>query len=232
MKNSALWEAVAQETPDFALIKQMVADAYHLETGDDPSNIDSLVLWLRRSHMYNDNFPDLMVKLGRLHHAVFDSVEEKIGIIRQRPCYVCLKYPTLPIITFSLRVSPQSRQVELQGAFKRAVAAAMINRREEFAALYDRSLCIAVTFVMAKGRKLSDVDNMAKTYLDALQKSVYRNDRQITHLDAIRLRSHSKETFIVTRIMGTEVDELDDVIRQNFRIKWAGKEIIDLSNYL
>ena len=83
---------------------------------------------------------------------------------------------------------------------------------------------------------MTDVDNMAKPLLDALQGYAYANDRQIDHLDAIRLNSGSDdEAFIGVRIAVTGIAENSDVIWPEFDVKWIktrGIAPIELTPYL
>jgi hypothetical protein len=76
---------------------------------------------------------------------------------------------------------------------------------------------------------------MAKTLLDAMQGYVYANDRQIDHLDVIRLESTADDAFIGIRIAVTGISENIDVILPEFDVTWVatkGIEPIDLTPYL
>jgi hypothetical protein len=75
-----------------------------------------------------------------------------------------------------------------------------------FTQFYNERLCVAVTYVLRTGIKAADVDNMAKPLLDALQDYAYENDRQIDHLDTVRLNSGSgDEAYIGVRIALTRI---------------------------
>jgi hypothetical protein len=82
----------------------------------------------------------------------------------------------------------------------------------------------------------ADVDNMAKPLLDALQGYAYHNDRQIDHLDTIRLNSGSEdEAYIGVRIARTRIAANEDVIWPEFNVTWVkrpGIGSIDLTPYL
>jgi len=102
----------------------------------------------------------------------------------------------------------------------------------DFSDFYDARLCVALTFVMADGKTKSDLENLSKNLLDALQGFAYRNDKQIDHLDLLRIHSHCAETFIAVRIAATDIDGAQDVIDAEFPLAWIGPPPVDLSKYL
>ncbi len=135
---------------------------------------------------------------------------------------------------FTLHTPPISRQVPNHAAFKKAIADYLQRVQHDFANFFDARLCVAITFILAGRSKKSDVDNLAKNLLDALEGYAYRDDEQIDHLDLLKFSSGGNESFITVRIAGTEVGRNLDVIRPEFDVRWIGSGVgpIDLTPYL
>ena len=78
-----------------------------------------------------------------------------------------------------------------------------------------------------------DIDNLAKNLLDVLQGFAYDNDRQVDHLDLVRLHSRSTEAFMTVRIARTDIDGVRDVISPTFPVEWVtSTSMTDVSAYL
>jgi len=233
--NAQLWEALNAECPDFAKIKRIVSQAYSTETGIREVDDKALASWMRRAARENPNFHGLCVDKTPPRHIVFPDLAGKFDYMMQRPCLLCLPYQRVQYIRFQLHTPPVSRQVERQAAFKLAVQDYLKRVNHDFSDFFDSRLCIAVTFALKAGGQVSDVDNMTKTLLDALQGYAYRNDSQVDHLDLVRLNSGSEDSFIGVRIAVTEVASNVDAIRPEFDVVWVGTlgiEPIDLTPYL
>jgi Holliday junction resolvase RusA-like endonuclease len=147
-----------------------------------------------------------------------------------------MPYQEVNHIRFFLRIDPVSLQADHQSSFKKAVKVYLAQVNHDFSDFYNERLCVAVLFAMRGNSRMTDVDNMAKPLLDALEKYAYDNDRQIDHLDAIRLNSGSAdEAFIGVRIARTGIAGNEDVIRPEFDAKWIktrGIASIDLTPFL
>jgi len=73
---------------------------------------------------------------------------------------------------------------------------------------------------------------MAKGLLDSFEGLLYRNDRQIDHLDLLRIESTGDESFISVRVQQTAINSHDDVLDLRMRLGWVGQDAIDLENYV
>ena len=93
----------------------------------------------------------------------------------------------------------------MREAFKRAITADLERKHFDFSEFAQQTAMRRLTFVVADGRRTADVDNLAKNLLDALQGFAYDNDRQVDHLDLVRLRSRSTEEFMTVRIACTDM---------------------------
>jgi Holliday junction resolvase RusA-like endonuclease len=165
---------------------------------------------------------------------MFPAMLEKIQYLRRRPCQFCMPFERVDVICFQLKAAPVSRQVDTHQAFKQAVQD-LARVRHDFSDFYDARLCVAATFVLGRRRRLPDLDNLAKTLLDALQGCAYRDDSQVEHLDLMRLGSFSDDSFIGVRVAATEIASHVDVINPEFDVAWIptmGVGPIDLAPYL
>ena len=129
-----------------------------------------------------------------------------------------------------------SLQADRKTAFKLAVKDYLARVNFDFTDFYYERLCVAILFVMRRKSQTTDVDNMAKPLLDALEGYAYANDRQVDHLDAIRLNSGSDdEAYIGVRIAVTGIAENAEVVWPEFAAQWVksrGIAPIDLTPYL
>jgi Holliday junction resolvase RusA-like endonuclease len=237
VNSPVFWEAVNTHFPDFPHIKEMIAEAYRAETGRDEPTQRELSSWLMTALRQN---PDLRegVSTGNtpMRQIVLPSLAIKFDYIMSRPCFICMPYQEVDHTRFFLRTDPVSLQADRQSAFKKAVKAHLAERNEDYSDFYNERLCVAVLFVMRGNSRATDVDNMAKPLLDALQGFAYHNDKQIDHLDTVRLNSGSiDEAYIGVRIARTGSAGNDDVIWPEFDAKWIktrGIAPIDLTPFL
>jgi Holliday junction resolvase RusA-like endonuclease len=234
--DAEFWEAVDAEHPDFARIKQMVAGAYQAETGKGDPTERELSSWLTMALVSNPGLREgISTPRTPKRQIILPNLAVKFDYILRRPCFICLPYQKTNYISFSLPTEPVSRQADRHMAFKDAVKDYLRRANHDFTDFYYERLCVAVLFAMRAGSPDTDVDNMAKTVLDALQKYAYDDDKQIDHLDAIRLNSGSDdETFIGLRIAVTGIASDEDVIWPAFdvtHIKTPGVGPIDLTPY-
>jgi hypothetical protein len=89
-------------------------------------------------------------------------------------------------------------------------------------------LCVRLILGLGPGARVKDVDNLAKGVLDALQGRAFVNDRQICHLDLLRLTGLASEGLIGVRMARTRVAEHDDTIDVRHLVNWAGVKAIDI----
>ena len=146
-----------------------------------------------------------------------------------------MPFQSVDVICFILKTTPVSRQVGTHKAFKQAVQNYLVRVDHDFSDFYEARLCVAVTFVIGRGRRLADLDNLAKTLLDALQGFAYANDRQVEHLDLMRMGSLGDDSFIGIRIATTKIASNVDVVNPEFDVRWVptmGVGPIDLTPYL
>ncbi|MGH3401028.1 MAG: RusA family crossover junction endodeoxyribonuclease [Streptosporangiaceae bacterium] len=235
--NSTFWGAVNAEHPDLAQIREMIAESYRTETGRASVTEKELGSWLFMALRGNPELRrGISTEKTPPRHIILPNLAVKFDYIIQRPCFLCMPYQKIDYIRFHLHTDPVSRQADRHSAFRSAVQDYLGRANHDFSDFYNERLCVAILFAMRASSQMADVDNMVKTVLDALQGYAYANDRQIDHLDAIRLNSGSDdEAFIGIRIAVTGIAENADVIWPEFDGKWVrtqGIEPIDLTPYL
>jgi Holliday junction resolvase RusA-like endonuclease len=234
VNNAQLEEAIKAELPDFAQIKEILVQAYSSETGIQGAGDEEIASWIRQAMRENPDFKGLCVDKTPPRFIMFPDLAMKFDYVAQRPCLLCLPYQKVQYIRFQLHTAPVSRQVDRQMAFKRAVRDYLDRVRHDFSDFYHARLCVAVTFALRLRGRIADVDNLTKTLLDALQGYAYANDRQIDHLDLVRLSSNSEDSFISVRVAVTGIADNVDAVRPVFDVQWVGSGIapIDLTPYL
>jgi Holliday junction resolvase RusA-like endonuclease len=230
-----LLEALGADLPNFDLIRDLVEQAYVTETGGGNPNPKAIASWVRRAVQENPEFRGLHAERTILRFVMHPDLADKFFLLMQRKCDMCGRFERFQTIMFMLHTRPVSRQVSTQAAFKRAIADYLRRVEHDFTDFYDARLCVAITFILARGNRVADIDNLAKTLLDALQGYAYRNDDQIDHLDLLRFSSGGDDSFMTIRLAGTDIAKNLDVIRPEFDVRWIptrGVGPIDLTPYL
>lgn len=234
VQNAQLQAALDESLPNFALIEQLVEQAYTAETGQAASDA-AVASWLRSAIRNNPNFHGLLTERNNPRHVMFPDLASKFTYLMQRPCQICLPYQKVDFIRFMLRTPPVSRQVGRSGAFKSAVQDYLGRVQHDFTDFFEARLCVAITFAMSAGGQSPDMDNLAKILLDSLQGYSFRNDRQIDHLDLLRGATGGTESFIGVRIAVTDITSNSDAMRSEFDVRWIptlGVGPIDLTPYM
>jgi Holliday junction resolvase RusA-like endonuclease len=235
VNNKPLWEALGANIPDFDLIRDLVKQAYVTQTGDGNPDPQAIASWVRRVVWGSPGFRGLHVERTILRFVMHSDLADKFFLLMQRKCDMCGRFEKFQTIMFFLHTRPVSRQVPTHAAFKKAIADYLRRVKHDFTDFYDARLCVAITFILASGSKAADVDNLAKTLLDALQGYAYRNDDQIDHLDLLRFSSGGEDSFMTIRLAGTDIAKNLDVIWPEFDVRWIptrGVGPIDLTPYL
>jgi len=235
VNSKPLREALSADIPDFDLIRDLVEQAYVTETGDGNPDPKAIASWVRRAVGDNPRFRGLHVERNILRFVMHPDLADKFFLLMQRKCDMCGRFERFQTIMFFLHTRPVSRQVPSQAAFKKAIADYLRRVKHDFTDFYDARLCVAITFILASGSRTADIDNLAKTLLDALQGYAYRNDDQIDHLDLLRFSSGGEDSFITVRLAGTYIAKNLDVIWPEFDVHWIptrGVGPIDLTPYL
>jgi hypothetical protein len=126
------------------------------------------------------------------HLPLYPDTASKLNVMLQRRCTVCPDGNEFPPSTFPIGVPPWSHQCA--GQVGRALRQAIDHSphyTEHFSARTAHgAVCMRIVFVLGNAATMKDCDNMAKGLLDAFQGLLYENDKQVEHLDLIKIHHH------------------------------------------
>jgi hypothetical protein len=88
-----------------------------------------------------------------------------------------------------------------------------------------------LVYAIAPGRTAIDIDNITKLTLDALKGQLFDDDRQVVHLDLVKLPCIGAE-FISVNLWPTRLDDHRlDTFRADFELIWD-RPPIDIDAFL
>jgi len=154
----------------------------------------------------------------------FQNESDKISYFSQFHCKIC----SLDGLTiFPIRVNPQTRQVKtvLKNKFQELLQNSPYGQKLRFKPS-DR-ICLKIVFVIKDGRD-KDLDNMAKTTLDGLKKLIKVDDKNIDHLELIKIKTKYIEDYIHISICKSDINSDENIILKGANIGWAGLERMEL----
>lgn len=225
------------KSPNFAEVLTAVLRAFNAEAGEsltreglDCDARERVWKWLRK----DDQFMMLIHRRGgELRHLpLYADMADKVRWLQQQPCRAC--GPREGGGSFPIEVAPWTHQSSRQitSALKLAIAA---NVRGGVVR-YDRDtyLCIRLVFVLPGRARMKDCDNMAKGLLDGLQGYLYEDDRQIDHLDVIRLRDATEsDGYVLVNHSPTRLGDNSNVlVHHEAVIGWMTAQSLRLKDYL
>ena len=229
--------SLLEDHPNLEAIRETIIQAYITDTGIQNPDLRSVGTWFDDVCQAYDSrvAGGISVRRPILRRVMSTDIARKMEHLMLRPCRQCDMYDPTDFMAFFLKIPPQSHQASdtaKRRAFKMAITVDLRRKNFDFSDFASTRLCVAITFVVANGRPGGDVDNLAKNLLDGLQDFVYENDRQIDHLDLLRLRSYSTEEFMRIRLACTNINDVRDVINPTFNINWVSGTMTDPSVYL
>ena len=218
-----------------------VVYAYGVDSGeliDDLSieNRERIGDWLNqiRNSIAGSPLSHFLYRIPALTHlALYADMADKVSSLSQAPCLVCA---TDVGGHFPIEVPPWSHQStsKVGPALRRAIE---LNPTYSTRGVMNPSggMCMRLVFVLPPGATLKDCDNMAKGLLDALQGYLYTNDKQVQHLDLIRLQAEgTTDGYIMVRWAHTSAGLLDDVVnvRRHATILWMSSSSLRLHDHM
>ncbi len=236
---------MSKEQPDIPWLRSWILANYAVQSGTHiepetatPIQLANLVKWLAFQEM-NGGTGTLMRRWRQLDHILLGDYSTKINVISHRRCFVCGGGQHIddlfPISRYTVRITPISQQASKSkpGMFS-AFQAAFAKRFSEHPVDIGKTgrVCMALTFVLSKGKQDRDVDNMSKAILDAFSRAVGFNDRFVHHLDVVKLIFPITEEYIYIRVAPSALNEHADVVAPTFHHSWAGMQKIELADYM
>jgi Holliday junction resolvase RusA-like endonuclease len=226
--------------PDLATVRSQILAAYSLQTGSQFSTppteeeLESVVTWLNKNA---DTFLPHYFRRRQVQVPVFSpTLSSKISGLAQFHCPICdTKVGQFPVETIPIRISPVSKQAigkkpKLRAAFERAIRHRFSGRAASFSP--DQSICLLIVFVVSKKGAQKDLDNMAKAIIDATKSVLFGDDRQIDHLNIIRIKAPPGEEYIYLNLRQTTLNQHHDVLAPRLLHSWAGATPLELKVFL
>ncbi|MDQ3765070.1 MAG: RusA family crossover junction endodeoxyribonuclease [Actinomycetota bacterium] len=168
------------------------------------------------------------IGIPRIH----EDLPWKAGWLQQAPCITCIHATNVTPLSISLPIrtrpfSAQSMDASKLTSLKQKIMQYLSSRNHDLSAWASYELCVAVVAVVPRSEQRKDVDNMVKGLLDAMQGSIYTDDRMVQHLCVRRLARDGDHSlaYYMTHITPVE-DARNDVIDQTMRIEWSGQQEI------
>lgn len=204
---------------------QNVRDLYKEQTGLAWSREEG-VSWLNRNYEHLD----ICRKIPVLDKSAHVTLSDKASWLSQQWCHVC--HSDFPISVIPFRIRPESWQA-LGSMDKRAFKAAISHRLSESSRIerLKRRVCLTLLFVCSSSRRTRDVDNMAKLFMDSIKGIMMADDKEVDHLNLMRLVHEGGEEYVHLRIANSNINDHSDVVDPRIRHLWAGQEALDLEDF-
>ncbi len=225
-----------------AEVLDAVLGAYNATSGEsltaetlDPEAAERLRQYLREAEM-NPEGPSLFHKPRILDHLpLYPDTAAKLSMLHQRACHVCPPGDEFRPAMFPIGVPPWSHQcaAEVGSALRKAIDDSDGYKNHFAARTAHGAVCMRVVFVLGDAATMKDCDNMAKGLLDAFQGLLYDNDKQVEHLDLIKIHHHAGAGpgYILVRVAPTAIDDTGDVlVPKHAEIVWM--QDLEVERYL
>lgn len=196
------------------------------EMSGKPWNTDDGVIWL----MKNYEQLDLHTKKPVLTKCAHVTLSDKVNWLSQQYCHVC--HPNSPIRVIPLRIRPESWQA-LDSLDKAAFKAALFQRflKSTHINAQEGRICLTFLFVCSASRRARDLDNMAKLVMDSIKGIVMGDDRNVDHLNLMRLTHEGEEEYVIFQISASNINDHSDVVHPQLRHSWACGEALNIEDF-
>jgi Endodeoxyribonuclease RusA len=228
------------ESPDPLVVREQFLLEFVRHTGQqfantEPSSAElrDVSAWLNK---HADTFlPELTRHRRVLVQSFFSSLSSKASSLAQFHCPLCSGNGNDgPVWTIPIRIPPISKQAASQAkgkvaAFERAIASRFTGGGPWLGPA--DSVCLLLVFVVHPTAKRKDLDNMAKAIVDAVKSILFGDDRQIDHLNLIRLKAPGEE-YVYINLRKSRLNDHSNVLLREMHHSWAGAQVLDLSKFM
>ncbi|WET51655.1 RusA family crossover junction endodeoxyribonuclease [Chryseobacterium indologenes] len=147
---------------------------------------------------------------------IFKNESDKLSYLAQCNCKFC--GDTYPVVNFLARIKPHSRQTktEIKNQFNKNFLKSTALDNIKFIAT--DKLCIKLIFVLNNERD-KDLDNMAKITLDSLKELMKIDDKNIDHLELLKIKTKYIESHIELRISNSKLNVEDDIVLKGANLR-------------
>ncbi len=197
---------------------------YEEKTGK-PWTSDDGVTWLMEQYEHLDLYQKVPILQANAHI----TLSSKASWLSQYSCRVCL--PTFPICIIPIRIRPESWQAIKsldKAAFKLAIAHRL---SDPYYKIQEGRICLSFLFVCSAMRKTKDLDNMAKLLMDSIKGIVMADDRNVDHLNLIRLTHEGEEEYCTIKISASHINDHSNVVHPELSHGWAGAEALRIEDF-
>jgi Holliday junction resolvase RusA-like endonuclease len=207
-------------------------------TFDPPSWSDDTATLFRRWWWFQYEQGEFIVRRHHyLQQMLHPNLSGKASALAQRHCTICSGLLSsdnqYPISMLPIRIAPQSRQSLSQvnwAAFQAAMRDWFEKRNLDLGT--SKHLCIAITYVLSEQRNDRDLDNMTKALMDAFSRAVGFDDKDIHHLDVLKLREESTEEYVFIRIGPSHLHNRSTVMVPVYEGAWAVGEALKFQDFM
>lgn len=178
------------------------------------SEDEDIAKWLNRNEIIFISNTNKTYK----KRTIFKNEIDKVQYISQFHCKIC-ELDGLRI--FPIRINPLSRQTktDIKNKFLELIKNSPYGGDNKFKK--DDRLCIKIVFVLRDGRD-KDLDNMAKITLDGIKELIGVDDKNIDHLNLIKIKTKYIEDHITISICKSTINDDKDILLKGENLGWAG----------
>jgi Holliday junction resolvase RusA-like endonuclease len=232
------------EDPNWDKVKAMVIACYNSENNANidinkeiaKADADRVILWMNEISLRNPRIGLLsFTRSNSIVPLLSTTLSEKVITIGQYNCPFCTDNNSFPILNIPIRISAVSKQVIAKDPVKlKAFEGAIRHYLKDRGGVYQRGekLCLHIVYVLGKGNRNKDLDNMAKALLDAIKGTLFVDDLDIDHLNLMKVVSEETDDFIKINIRKSGFNQHQDVLFKIFRHEWAVGPFLSLEEFM
>jgi Holliday junction resolvase RusA-like endonuclease len=204
---------------------QDLRDLYEEQTGM-AWNLDGGVPWLHKNYARLG----IHTKTPVLDKSAHTTLSDKASWLSQQECRVC--HSGFPVSVTPFRIPPESWQA-LGSVDKRAFKATISHRLSSRPHIrcQEGRVCLTLLFVCSASRRTRDVDNTAKLFMDSIKGLMMADDKEVDHLNLVRLVHDGDEEYVHVRIATSNINDHSDVVDPRIRHLWAGAKALNLDDF-
>lgn len=233
-------QQIVAKDPDLSVFRSWLFGKFFEQTGRalDPNQLNSgdaksFANWFTFQQMQSVLVLGFR-KYPKLEPIFHNTYSTKVSALSQRFCSICKagrsSAEAAALYTIPLRISPvtkQSTSPDFDKAYQNAIMKDLSTKN--IIIKKDIKLCLSITYILEGNGKTKDkdLDNMTKGFQDALAKALNFNDKDIHHLDVIKIIIPKTEESITVQLSPSFLNDHVDVLAPIVNQTWAGQERID-----
>ncbi|MFC0116360.1 RusA family crossover junction endodeoxyribonuclease [Pseudoalteromonas xiamenensis] len=200
-------------------------DLYQQRTGEQWDS-DAGISWLMKNYEYLDIYK----KTEIFEKSAHITLSDKANWLSQPRCSICK--PDFPIINLPIRIQPESWQAIDsidKNAFKNAIASRLATNIVSVPK--SSRVCLSFLFVCSEQRRIRDLDNMAKLFMDSIKGIIMGDDKDVDHLNLMRMTHTEKEEYVMIKISASNLNNHSDTVLEILNHSWAGQDELHIEDF-